>query len=84
VADRIGDWAGKAFQEIHPKSPLNKLNDSDRKALWALLMVYGYFSTPSRKRGPANDPVEKLSRIMADAAKLGAKLKSDCLRRTVL
>jgi len=77
MADRIGDWAGKAFQEIHPKNPLNKLNDSDRKALWALLMVYGSSSTLRRKRGAANDPVERLSRIMADAAKLGAELKSD-------
>jgi len=77
VADRIKDWAAKAFQEIHPNNPLNKLNDSDRKALWALLMVYGSSSTLRRKRGAANDPVERLSRIMADAAKLGAELKSD-------
>jgi hypothetical protein len=44
VVAYIRDFAAKAFQEIHPDNPLNKLNDSDRKILWALLMAYAHAS----------------------------------------
>ena len=84
MADRIADWAGKAFQEIHPKNPLNKLNDSDRKALWALLMAYDYASRI--KRGERTNAflkeLDSMSKTVADAAKLGARLKSQVFEGT--
>ena len=84
MADRIGDWAGKAFQEIHPNNPLNKLNDSDRKALWALLMAYAYASRA--KRGERTNAflkeLDSMSKTVADAAKLGTRLKSKVFEGT--
>jgi len=84
VADRIGDSAAKAFQEIHPNNPLNKLNDSDRKALWASLMAYAYASRTERgeRANTFFEEWESMSKTVADAAKLGARLKSQVFEGT--
>jgi hypothetical protein len=84
VADRIKDWAGKAFQEIHPKNPLNKLNDSDRKILWAMLMVYAHASGPKHgeRANAFFKELDSMSKTVADAAKLGTRLKSQVFKGT--
>lgn len=74
----IRDFAAKAFQEIHPNNPRNKLNDSDRKILWALLMAYAHASR-TKHGGKAKaffEEWDSMSKTVADAAKLGARLKS--------
>ncbi len=50
MADRIQDWANKAFQEIHADNPLNKLKDMDRKILLrSLLVMYAHAARRRRK-----------------------------------
>lgn len=74
--DKAKGYAKKVLQDLHLGNPLRKLDDLERTALWAFLVRYAIFSVEKRD-GKTIDDLEKLSRIMADAAKLGAELKSE-------
>jgi hypothetical protein len=68
----------EAFEGLHLDAPLRKLDDSDRIVLWALLLTYAHFSPEKLVTEEIND-LERLSKIMADAARVGAELRSEVL-----
>jgi hypothetical protein len=78
VADGIGNRVAKAFQSVYSNNPVSRLSVSDRTYLWSLLVAYRYAS--GTKHGErANSFFEEwdsMSKTVADAAKLGEKLKS--------
>ena len=70
----------KAFGNLHPDNPLNRLHDRDRTCLWVLLLFYALLATEERKGKTDDHPLESVSKLMADAAKLAAKLESEVFR----
>jgi len=80
AANVIRDPVAKAFREIHPKNPLNQLDDSDRRFLWASLMLYADVAKRKRKRDAVFDGLERVSKIVADAAKAAARLELEVVR----
>jgi hypothetical protein len=63
----------RAFSYIAPRNPLNQLDAGDREFLWALLKVH---SSSTRQDGvPPFEPLEKVHKLMADAAKLAKDLE---------
>lgn len=79
-ADGIKNPVAEAFRAIRPNNPLSKLDDSDRKFLWASLMMYAEAATRRRKRDAVLDGLERLSRIVAAAAKAAEKLELEVFR----
>jgi tellurite resistance protein len=75
VAHGIRDPVAKAFQEIHPDNPLRELNPSERKYLWALLFFADTVMSPGGGDVIFKE-LDRMSKIVSDAAKLSAKLKS--------
>jgi hypothetical protein len=78
VADGIDGRVAKAFQSVYSSNPLSGLNISDRTYLWSLLVAFAYGSE-TRHGERANaflEEWESMSKTVADAAKLGARLKS--------
>jgi hypothetical protein len=65
-----------AFRSIGPDNPLKKLNDLDRKYLWALLVIFDHGGRQMRKEEASSDSLERLSSITVDAAKLAKSLRS--------
>jgi hypothetical protein len=78
VVGSIRDWVAEAFQSVYSSNPLSKLNVSDRTYLWSLLVAYCYASRA--KRGERENAffkeLDRMSKTLADAAKLGERLKS--------
>jgi len=72
--------AAKAFENISPGSPLNELYERDRAYLCALLFLYAWLTTELRKGKTADDTVEKVSKVVADAATYAAKLELELFR----
>lgn len=80
AADAIREPWANAFKEIHPDNPLIELDDSDRRFLWASLMLYADLAKRKGKRDAVFDGLERVSKIVADAAKAAAKLELEVVR----
>lgn len=75
------DPVARAFSGLHTNNPLNQLDDSDRKFLWALLMMYAEVTKRRKTRNAVLDELERgsktVSKIVADAARLAARLETE-------
>jgi len=67
----------KAFGNLFPDNPLKKLYDRDRTYLYALLLIYDHRATEAKTGQTSDEPLERVSKVLADAAKLAAKLESE-------
>jgi hypothetical protein len=80
VVDLVGPTA-QAFRHISANNPLWKLSEPDRKLLCSMLKVYAAVTAQEgqrRSKGRSKDGLlEKEAKLVADAAKLGSKLKSE-------
>jgi hypothetical protein len=78
MAEGIEERVAKTFQSVYRSNPLHKLNVSDRTFLWSLLFLYSYETCKSGGRADALfEEWERKSQTVADAAKLGERLKSE-------
>ena len=77
MAHGIRDPVAKAFQEIYPNNPLIKLNDSERKYLWALLVVYSQAAAEVSDPRPPIKTLESMSKKLAAAGRLASDLESE-------
>jgi hypothetical protein len=77
MAERIEERVAKTFQSVYRNNPLHKLDVSDRTFLWSLLFLYSYETEePGEKADDFFEEWESMSQTVADAAKLGERLKS--------
>ncbi len=78
VAADIRDRVAKAFQSVYSSNPLSRLSVSDRTYLCSLLLAYDYKSRTKHGEAPNAflKELDSMSKTAADAAKLGARLKS--------
>src|ERR1017187_5451515 len=66
--------ADHAFRCTGPRNVLNKLDDAERMMLFILLYSYG---EALKKRRSFDNELERVAKVVADAALLGAKLESE-------
>ncbi|SPE17647.1 hypothetical protein SBA5_110007 [Candidatus Sulfotelmatomonas gaucii] len=75
------DPVARAFNGLHTNNPLNQLDDSNCKFLWALLMMYAEVTSPRKTRNAVLDQLERVSKtvskVVADATKVAARLESE-------
>jgi hypothetical protein len=82
VDNGVTDRIAKAFKELHPDNPMRKLlNASDRKYVWALLILHDRVGTLGG-RDVVSEELDGLSKIATDAAKLSARMRSQVFEGT--
>lgn len=64
-----------AFENTSPRNPLNKLHESDKCLLWALLTVYSYGETKPKKRSGVENQLEQATQTATDAAALAERIQ---------
>jgi hypothetical protein len=82
VDNGVTDRIAKAFKELHQDNPIKKLlNASDRKYVWALLILHDRVGTLGG-RDVVSEELDGLSKIASVAAKLSAKMRSQVFEGT--
>jgi hypothetical protein len=84
MAGSSRDPVAKAFGEILPKNPLNQLDDSDRRLLWALLMRYEHAATRRGRADAVFDELESATKTLADAARVTKRLELGVFQEPLL
>lgn len=65
----------RAFNHLAPQNPLLALNEWDRTCIWSLLVVYAVQISPDEDNKAAQKPLRNLSKLVAEANKLGEALQ---------
>jgi hypothetical protein len=77
MASDIAKRVREAFENTHPRNPLNKLQEDDKCLLWAWLTVYSSCEVKPKKRSDFVNRLEQTTKMAADAAALGRRIQTE-------